>query len=56
MNDGFWVVKWVVGSGSVAKVAGEHLRWGFLEKFWLQGCKFWGISAILYSQVSMVIR
>ena len=33
-----------IGKGlAVLPGAGEHLRWGFLEKFWLQGCKFWGI-------------
>ena len=46
-----------VGGGvwQCCQQAGEHLRWEFLEKFWLQDCKFWGISAILYLQVSMVI-
>ena len=35
------------GSGSIAKVASEHLRWGFLEKYWLQGCKFWGTFLVV---------
>ena len=53
LNDELWMCGW--GLAVLPMLSEEHPRQGFLEKFWLQGCRFWGIFLAVMGIESYII-